>query len=102
MLASVAMRSWSSTCWLAVRLVLHFFSLVNSSETANMSLFTSLLSSSLLFFLPPGAKCEANTFDGERCMYGCLNDTVRRILKDYKCVSVHAMQREGFDYCLHM
>lgn len=54
------------------------------------------------YLLASGAKCEANTFDGERCMYGSLNDGVRRILKNYKCVSVRAMQREGFNYCLHM
>lgn len=52
--------------------------------------------------LPPGAKCEANTFDGERCMYGSLSDSVRRLLKDYKCVSVRAMQRDDFIYFLHM
>lgn len=56
------------------------------------------------FFLTshPGAKCEANTFDGERCVYGSLNDSIRRLLKDYKCVSVIAMQRNDFDYFLHM
>uniref|UniRef100_A0AAQ5YVT7 BTB domain-containing protein n=1 Tax=Amphiprion ocellaris TaxID=80972 RepID=A0AAQ5YVT7_AMPOC len=40
------------------------------------------------YLLASGAKCEANTFDGERCMYGSLSDSVRRLLKDYKCVSV--------------
>ncbi|XP_047457355.1 ankyrin repeat and BTB/POZ domain-containing protein 1 [Mugil cephalus] len=54
------------------------------------------------YLLASGAKCEANTFDGERCMYGSLNDSVRRMLKDYKCVSVRAMQREDFNYFLHM
>lgn len=101
------MRSWSITCWLVVRLVFHFlglFSLVKPLQVAhdrrrypwcNQLPFSS-------FLLLSGAKCEANTFDGERCMYGSLNDSVRRTLKDYKCVSVRAMQREGFDYCLHM
>uniref|UniRef100_A0A8C4HHS0 Ankyrin repeat and BTB (POZ) domain containing 1 n=1 Tax=Dicentrarchus labrax TaxID=13489 RepID=A0A8C4HHS0_DICLA len=54
------------------------------------------------YLLASGAKCEANTFDGERCMYGSLNDSVRRLLKDYKCVSVRAMQRDDFNYFLHM
>lgn len=49
-----------------------------------------------------GAKCEANTFDGERCVYGSLNDSIRRLLKDYKCVSVVAMQKNDFDYFLHL
>lgn len=54
------------------------------------------------YLLASGAKCEANTFDGERCMYGSLNDSVRRLLKDYKCVGVRAMQRDDFNYFLHM
>lgn len=49
-----------------------------------------------------GAKSEANTFDGERCMYGSLNDSIRRLLKEYKCVSVCAMKRGDVDYFLHM
>ncbi|XP_034028559.1 ankyrin repeat and BTB/POZ domain-containing protein 1 [Thalassophryne amazonica] len=53
------------------------------------------------YLLASGAKCEANTFDGERCMYGSLTDSVRRLLKDYKCVSARAMQREDFSYFLH-
>lgn len=54
------------------------------------------------YLLATGAKCEANTFDGERCMYGSLNESVRRLLKDYKCISVRAMQRDDFNYFLHM
>uniref|UniRef100_A0A3Q3XES8 Ankyrin repeat and BTB/POZ domain-containing protein 1 n=1 Tax=Mola mola TaxID=94237 RepID=A0A3Q3XES8_MOLML len=54
------------------------------------------------YLLASGAKCEANTFDGERCMYGSLNDSVQRLLKEYKCVSVRAMQRDDFNYFLHM
>uniref|UniRef100_A0AAQ4RDK0 Ankyrin repeat and BTB (POZ) domain containing 1 n=1 Tax=Gasterosteus aculeatus aculeatus TaxID=481459 RepID=A0AAQ4RDK0_GASAC len=53
------------------------------------------------YLLANGAKCEANTFDGERCMYGSLNESVRRLLKDYKCISVRAMQRDDFSYFLH-
>ncbi|KAM8863593.1 ankyrin repeat and BTB/POZ domain-containing protein 1 isoform 2-T2 [Spinachia spinachia] len=53
------------------------------------------------YLLANGAKCEANTFDGERCMYGSLNESVRRLLKDYKCISVRAMQRDDFNYFLH-
>ncbi|KAG7252481.1 hypothetical protein CRUP_011207, partial [Coryphaenoides rupestris] len=29
------------------------------------------------YLLAHGAKCEANTFDGERCLYGSLNDSIR-------------------------
>ncbi|XP_068454683.1 ankyrin repeat and BTB/POZ domain-containing protein 1 [Clinocottus analis] len=54
------------------------------------------------YLLANGAKCEANTFDGERCMYGSLSESVRRLLKDYKCISMRAMQRDDFNYFLHM
>lgn len=64
-------------------------------------MFCSIISFFFLSLLS-GAKCEANTFDGERCVYGSLNDSVRRLLKDYKCVSVPAMQRDDFNYFLHM
>ncbi|CAG11294.1 unnamed protein product, partial [Tetraodon nigroviridis] len=54
------------------------------------------------YLLASGAKSEANTFDGERCMYGSLNDSIRRLLKEYKCVSVSAMKRGDVAYFLHM
>ncbi|KAF7655645.1 hypothetical protein LDENG_00053080 [Lucifuga dentata] len=54
------------------------------------------------YLLASGAKCEANTFDGERCLYGSLTDSIRRLLKDYKCVSARIMQRDDYDYFLHM
>ncbi|XP_076022985.1 ankyrin repeat and BTB/POZ domain-containing protein 1 [Genypterus blacodes] len=53
------------------------------------------------YLLANGAKCEANTFDGERCLYGSLNESIRRYLKDYKCVSAHTMQRDDYEYFLH-
>ncbi|KAM3871654.1 ankyrin repeat and BTB/POZ domain-containing protein 1 [Diretmus argenteus] len=54
------------------------------------------------YLLATGAKCEANTFDGERCMYGSLSDSVRRMLKDYKCITAKTKQRDYFDYFLHI
>lgn len=54
------------------------------------------------YLLANGAKCEANTFDGERCMYGSLSDSIRRLLKDYKCITAQTMQRDYYDYFLHM
>ncbi|XP_029291024.1 ankyrin repeat and BTB/POZ domain-containing protein 1 [Cottoperca gobio] len=54
------------------------------------------------YLLASGAKCEANTFDGERCMYCCLNDSLRHLLKEYKCITIRAMQRDDFNYFLHM
>ncbi|KAG9460386.1 hypothetical protein GDO78_022169, partial [Eleutherodactylus coqui] len=44
-----------------------------------------------------GAKCEVNTFDGERCLYGALSDTIRRLLKDYKQITAKCMQRDYYD-----
>lgn len=46
---------------------------------------------------PTGAKCEANTFDGERCLYGALNDTIRRVLKEYKQITAKCMKRDYYD-----
>ncbi|ELU03309.1 hypothetical protein CAPTEDRAFT_104961, partial [Capitella teleta] len=45
------------------------------------------------FLLAHGAKCEMNTFDGERCLYGALNDKIRNLLRDYKAVTASSMRR---------
>ena len=44
-----------------------------------------------------GAKCEANTFDGERCVYGALTDDIRNLLRSYKAISNRLMRRDLFD-----
>ncbi|KAL7986124.1 hypothetical protein Chor_011290 [Crotalus horridus] len=49
------------------------------------------------YLLASGAKCEANTFDGERCLYGALNDTIRRVLKEYKQITAKCMKRDYYD-----
>ncbi|CDS05641.1 hypothetical protein LRAMOSA08169 [Lichtheimia ramosa] len=36
------------------------------------------------FLLENGAQCDPNTFSGERCLYGALNDKIRRLLRSYK------------------
>ncbi len=51
-------------------------------------------------FAVSGAKCEANTFDGERCLYGALSDPIRRLLKEYKRITAKAMQRDYYDQFL--
>ncbi|XP_057561591.1 podocalyxin-like protein 2 isoform X2 [Hippopotamus amphibius kiboko] len=53
-----------------------------------------LLASALL---SPGARCEANTFDGERCLYGAQSDAIRRALRDYKQVTA-SRRRRGHYY----
>jgi ankyrin repeat and BTB/POZ domain-containing protein 1 len=43
-----------------------------------------------------GARCEANTFDGERCMYAALTDHIRSVLKNYKVNTSKLDQYELF------
>jgi hypothetical protein len=47
---------------------------------------------------PLGARCEANTFDGERCVYGSLTPEIRNILvKDYVVITSKIIQRNDYD-----
>ncbi|XP_070216393.1 ankyrin repeat and BTB/POZ domain-containing protein 1 isoform X4 [Bos mutus] len=41
----------------------------------------------VLYLLAHGARCEANTFDGERCLYGAQSDAIRRALRDYRQIN---------------
>ncbi|XP_072305829.1 ankyrin repeat and BTB/POZ domain-containing protein 1 [Eucyclogobius newberryi] len=55
------------------------------------------------YLLSNGAKCEANTFEGERCMYGSLNDQIRRLLKEYNCINTCPMQQQdAFNHFLYI
>lgn len=38
------------------------------------------------YLLDNGARCEANTFDGERCLYAALTPNIRQLLLQYKTV----------------
>lgn len=44
-----------------------------------------------------GARCQANTFDGERCQYGALTDTIRALLKNYQVLTTRTIKRNTFD-----
>uniref|UniRef100_A0A0K8RCV6 Putative ankyrin repeat and btb poz domain protein n=1 Tax=Ixodes ricinus TaxID=34613 RepID=A0A0K8RCV6_IXORI len=45
-----------------------------------------------------GARCVANTFDGERCLYASLNVGIRNLLRDHKVVHRPTpMRRDGYD-----
>ena len=44
-----------------------------------------------------GAKCEANTFEGERCLYGALNDDIRNLLRNYHVISSRTMRRDLYE-----
>ncbi|XP_002740260.1 ankyrin repeat and BTB/POZ domain-containing protein 1-like [Saccoglossus kowalevskii] len=48
------------------------------------------------YLLQCGAKCEPNTFDGERCLYGALSDSIRNVLKNYKAITAHCMRRDSY------
>ncbi|KAL5014543.1 hypothetical protein ScPMuIL_008813 [Solemya velum] len=49
------------------------------------------------YMLDSGAKCEANTFDGERCLYGALSDEIRHLLRKYKVVSSRTLRRDLYE-----
>ena len=39
------------------------------------------------YLLENGARCDANTFDGERCVYGALTDQIRKMLLNFSVIS---------------
>ncbi|XP_022669033.1 ankyrin repeat and BTB/POZ domain-containing protein 1-like isoform X3 [Varroa jacobsoni] len=49
------------------------------------------------YMLANGARCEANTFDGERCIYGALTDDIRNLLRSAKMVTSRIMRRHTYD-----
>ena len=48
------------------------------------------------YLLSRGARCEASTFDGERCIYGALTDAIRKTLQDYSVVTARVRKREAY------
>lgn len=42
------------------------------------------------YLLQQGARCEPNTFDGERSLYGALNDSIRHLLRSWKVAGASA------------
>ena len=44
-----------------------------------------------------GARCEPNTFDGERCLYGALTDKIKKLLQSYNMVSSKVMRRDLYE-----
>ena len=39
------------------------------------------------YLLENGARCDASTFDGERCVYGALTDQIRKMLINFSVIS---------------
>ncbi|XP_037087764.1 ankyrin repeat and BTB/POZ domain-containing protein 1-like [Pollicipes pollicipes] len=48
------------------------------------------------YLLEAGARCEANTFDGERCLYGALTDDIRRLLLRRHAVTRQTIRRDMY------
>lgn len=46
------------------------------------------------YLLQNGSKCEASTFDGERCLYGALTNEIRNILRSWKQINSNIMRRD--------
>jgi ankyrin repeat and BTB/POZ domain-containing protein 1 len=70
------------------------------SGTSSSSLL-SLLSHSLSLIVcvvATGARCEQNTFDGERCMYAASHREIRALLNQYRTVRKH---HSAFETLLH-
>ncbi|XP_047107683.1 ankyrin repeat and BTB/POZ domain-containing protein 1 [Schistocerca piceifrons] len=44
-----------------------------------------------------GAHCDANTFDGERCVYAALTDEISEKLRSYRVLSSRTMRRDYYD-----
>ena len=48
------------------------------------------------YLLENGARCDASTFDGERCIYGALTDQIRKMLIDFNVITARVKRREPF------
>ena len=48
------------------------------------------------YLLENGARCEASTFDGERCIYGALTNQIKKMLVNYSVISSRVKRREPF------
>lgn len=48
------------------------------------------------YLLQNGAKCQANTFAGERCLYAAPTQKIREILKDYRAITKDCIRRDNY------
>lgn len=49
------------------------------------------------YLIDSGAKCEAQTFDGERIFYGALTNEIRNKLRNYKVVTSSTLARDNYE-----
>ena len=50
----------------------------------------------VLYLLENGARCDASTFDGERCIYGALTDQIKKMLINFSVITSRVKRREPF------
>jgi len=48
------------------------------------------------YLLLRGAICDANTFDGERCVYGALTNEIKKLLLGHRMLTSSTMRREAY------
>ena len=48
------------------------------------------------YLLENGARCDASTFDGERCIYGALTDQIKKMLVNFSVITSRVKRREPF------
>lgn len=48
------------------------------------------------YLLENGARCDASTFDGERCIYGALTDQIKKMLVNFNVITSRVKRREPF------
>lgn len=71
----------------------------NKKELINISRYYACLCGHhevVSYLLENGARCDASTFDGERCIYGALNDEIRKTLQKYSVITSRVKRREQF------
>ena len=49
------------------------------------------------YLIEQGARCEADTFDGERCLYAALTPAIKQILKEANLINAKTMRRDSFE-----
>jgi len=49
------------------------------------------------YLLENGARCEAQTFDGERILYGALTNEIRNKLRTYKVTTSRLVARDDYE-----
>ena len=60
-------------------------------------LHTLLFQDVVQYLIEQGARCEANTFDGERCLYAALTPDIKQILKEANLINSKTMRRDSFE-----